>query len=66
MCQISPNQLFFAGGIEQGTRNTPSNFAGILEITTGDMVVLPEMQIPRFGCQVVYLNDYVWVIGGTD
>ena len=43
ICQISPTQLFFAGGIEQGTRNTPSGFAAILEISTGDMVVLPEL-----------------------
>jgi len=43
MCQISPTQLFFAGGIEQGTRNTPSTFAAIYEVSTGELIVLPEL-----------------------
>lgn len=66
VCQISPSQIFFAGGIEQGTRNTPSQFAGIYEVNTGDLVVLSELQIPRYGCTVAFMNDYIWVIGGTD
>jgi hypothetical protein len=33
---------------------------------TGDLVLLPEMQIPRYGHAIGYLNNEVYVIGGTD
>ena len=65
-CQISPNQLFLCGGTERGTRNTPSKFAGIFDFNTGDIVTLPEMNIPREECSVVFLRDHIFVLGGND
>ncbi|CAI2385351.1 unnamed protein product [Moneuplotes crassus] len=64
--QISPTQIFLCGGIKHGTRNTPSAFCGIFECITGDLVLLPEMNIPRFGHAAEYLNNEIYVIGGTD
>ena len=53
--QISPTQLLMSGGIKRGTRNTPSGFCAIFECITGDLVLLPDMQIPRHGHALAYL-----------
>ena len=64
--QVSPTQVLLWGGIKHGTRNTPSAFWGIYEWITGDLVLLPEMQIPRYGHALEFLNNEVYAIGGTD
>ena len=64
--QISPTQLFMSGGIKQGTRNSPSAFWAIYEWITGDLILLPEMNIARYNHALIFLDNYIYAIGGTD